>query len=82
MNLRPSYSKEVSLTLSNIEPLITTRQAATLVGLSHRTLESMRIKGDGPEYLQLGRAIRYEICELERWIESNRKAASSEQRYD
>ena len=39
---------------------IKTKEAAALVGLSHRTLETYRSKGGGPPYALLGsRSVRY-----------------------
>ncbi|MEM9572720.1 MAG: helix-turn-helix domain-containing protein [Pseudomonadota bacterium] len=58
--------------------LLTTHEAAGFLSLSHRTLEKMRVRGDGPAFIQLGRAIRYEECELESWINNNRKNSTSD----
>jgi predicted DNA-binding transcriptional regulator AlpA len=34
-------------------------EMAYLLGLSARTLENLRLKGGGPPYIKLGRAVRY-----------------------
>ena len=39
-------------------PFLTTAQAASYVGLSRRTLEKMRITGNGPAYRKHGRYVR------------------------
>lgn len=44
---------------------LTTQEAAALLSLSARTLETWRITGNGPRYLKLGRAVRYSRTELE-----------------
>lgn len=41
-----------------------TKQAARLLGCSHRTLEDWRLRGDGPRFLKLGRAVRYRMADL------------------
>ena len=48
--------------------LLNTDQAAQRLGLSPRTLERYRVTGEGPEYLKIGRAIRYTVSALERWL--------------
>jgi len=35
-------------------------QAATFLGVSVRTLQAWRIRGGGPAFLKLGRAVRYQ----------------------
>lgn len=44
---------------------LTTQEAADLLSLSKRTLETWRITGNGPRYYKLGRAVRYSVIELE-----------------
>jgi predicted DNA-binding transcriptional regulator AlpA len=48
--------------------LLTQRDAATLLRLSERTLERLRVSGDGPHFVKAGRAVRYRECDLEAWI--------------
>jgi predicted DNA-binding transcriptional regulator AlpA len=35
-------------------------QAAEFLGLSVRTLQAWRVSGDGPSYVKMGRAVRYQ----------------------
>lgn len=49
----------------------TTKQAAQLLGLSHRTLEDWRYRGFGPSFRTLGRAVRYRTEDLLAFIESS-----------
>ncbi|MBO6689396.1 MAG: helix-turn-helix domain-containing protein [Henriciella sp.] len=69
---------EQTLSEFRFRPLLSTKQAAHRLGLSPRTLESLRVKGGGPRYIQLGRAVRYEPDDLEHWIECNRKTSTSQ----
>ena len=59
--------------------LITTKQAATILGISYRTLESMRLKGTGPAYSNVGRLVRYSTETLEEWVLSNQRRSTSDQ---
>jgi Helix-turn-helix domain len=42
--------------------LLTQREAATLLRLSERTLERLRVTGAGPVYVKAGRSVRYREC--------------------
>ncbi len=55
-------------TLSAAVVVMTTRQAASYVGLSVSTLNKWRCYGFGPKYLKLGRAVRYRQEELDRYL--------------
>jgi len=59
--------------------LITTKQAAEFLGISHRTLESMRLKGTGPTYSNIGRLVRYSKETLDDWVLSNQRRSTSDQ---
>jgi predicted DNA-binding transcriptional regulator AlpA len=50
--------------------ILNERDAAALVGLSVHTLRARRFKGLEPEFLKLGRSVRYEREALERFLES------------
>ena len=48
-------------------PFLNTAQAAFYVGLSEKTVEKMRRRGDGPRFRRHGRFIRYHIDDLDVW---------------
>jgi excisionase family DNA binding protein len=58
--------------------LLTTRQAAERCSLSPRTLEKLRVSGGGPHYLRLGGSVRYQLEDLDSWIESSRRRTTSD----
>lgn len=60
-----------------MEPL-TTDQAAARVGLARSTLEKLRLTGDGPKFLKLGRSVRYRASELDAWLETRLVSSTSE----
>lgn len=46
-------------------PLLTTKEAARTLNLSHRTLEDWRLRGGGPPFIRLGaKAVRYALADL------------------
>ena len=58
--------------------LLNTDQAAQRLGLSPRTLERYRVTGEGPEYLKIGRAVRYIASALERWLKGCTRRSTSD----
>ena len=57
---------------------LNTRQAAALLGLSRRTLESYRVKGGGPPFLTYCNCIRYLLSDLDRWAAVERRRSTSD----
>ena len=58
-----------------------TIEAAEYVGLSPSTLEKKRLSGDGPRFVRLGgRAVGYDIRDLDDWIDGQRRMSATEQR--
>jgi excisionase family DNA binding protein len=53
-------------------PFLNTAQTAHYLGLSRRTLEEMRERGEGPPCRKHGRQVRYHIAEVEAWSLANR----------
>lgn len=61
------------------QPLLTTAQAAALLGLGPRTLEGLRLRGGGPRYVRLSaRAVRYRREDLVAWIEAGIRTNTAE----
>lgn len=58
--------------------ILTTKEAADYVRLGKPTLERFRTSGAGPEYCQLGGAVRYRKSDLDAWMESRRIRSTSE----
>lgn len=48
--------------------LMNEKEAAEVLRLSPRTLQSWRVSGGGPTYRKLGRAVRYDRAQLDAWI--------------
>ena len=48
--------------------MMTTKELARHLNISHRTLENMRQLGKGPKYYKLGRMVRYDLSEARAWV--------------
>ena len=55
-----------------------TRDAARYLGLKPRTLEGLRLVGDGPPYHKFGRGVRYLCEDLDAWARTRRRAHSAD----
>lgn len=62
-----------------MSPLLTQREAARITALSTRTLERMRLQGNGPRYCKLGGSVRYREEDLAAWIASRVVNSTSEE---
>ena len=62
----------------DLAALLTGREAAALLRLSERTMERHRAAGTGPQYIALGRAIRYRRRDLAQYIEHAARHSTSE----
>jgi predicted DNA-binding transcriptional regulator AlpA len=58
--------------------LVKTREAAEIVNSSESWLNKLRVFGNGPEFIKLGRSVFYEIDALEAWIAKNRRSSTSQ----
>ena len=53
-----------------MEKLLTTPEAAEILGIKHNSLEVWRCQGRGPKYIKIEGAIRYRLSDLEDYIAS------------
>jgi excisionase family DNA binding protein len=59
--------------------LLTTRQAARLLGFSPRALEGWRLRGGGPAFVRVSRrSVRYRRADLDRWAEERLRISTSD----
>jgi hypothetical protein len=56
----------------------TEMQAAIFLGVSARTLQAWRVRGGGPPYTKLGRAVRYQRRALTEFQRANTVASTTE----
>ena len=58
---------------------VTTEAAANHIGLAVSTLEKLRVKGGGPLYIKMGRAVRYRMGDLDRWLDERVVSSTSQE---
>lgn len=56
---------------------VTDIEAGALLGLSPGHLRHLRVRGNGPSYSNLGRAVRYHVPTLVDWAKSKEVASTS-----
>ncbi len=56
--------------MSESDGLLNAMAAARYLGLSTSTLAKMRLSGNTPAFLKLGRRVLYRRIDLEAWLES------------
>lgn len=57
--------------------LMNPNQAGAYVGVAAQTLARWRIEGAGPVFLKLGSRVRYDVADLDRWIDARRRSSTS-----
>lgn len=61
-----------------IPRMLTTAEAAEMLRLSISFLMKARLKGDGPRFRKLGRAVRYSEADLVIYLKQNGRTSTSE----
>jgi len=56
-----------------MQKLLTTEELAKLLGMATYTLHKYRTQGLGPKYVKLGRLVRYNIDDVQEWINEKTK---------
>lgn len=58
--------------------LFTAAEAAQILKVSQSWLAKARMRGDGPLFIKVGRAIRYSEAALQQWMRSQQRLSTSE----
>jgi predicted DNA-binding transcriptional regulator AlpA len=58
--------------------LLTPAEAAQILKVSLSWLAKARMRGDGPPFIKIGRAIRYSEAALQQWVKSQQRLSTSE----
>lgn len=58
--------------------ILKTKEAAEHTSLSKPTLDRLRITGEGPVFIKIGRAVRYRKADLDAWLEAKLTRSTSE----
>jgi len=46
--------------------------------MAKSTLEKLRVTGDGPPYLKIGRTVVYDAADLDEWLATKRRNSTSD----
>lgn len=58
--------------------LVDTVEAASQLGWKPNTLEKLRVRGEGPPFVKLGRSVRYRVADLESYVAARIVNSTSE----
>jgi predicted DNA-binding transcriptional regulator AlpA len=75
-NVSPDVARHESRDFPN--RLLSVPEAARSLGLSASTLNKLRLSGDGPLYMKLGRRVLYDLRDLEAWARERKRSHTSE----
>jgi hypothetical protein len=62
----------------SLEPLLTPEEAAKFLKLSTDWLAKSRMTGKGPEFVKIGRAVRYTMPSLRKFVETRTYKSTDE----
>ena len=60
-----------------VRQLLNNDETADELGISRRTLPVWRVQGKGPQFIKIGKLVRYERTELDAWIRANTHSNTS-----
>ena len=61
-----------------MQKLLTTAQAAPLMGVEAKTAENWRCQGFGPKFIRVGRLIKYDPDDIAAWRAERRVGSTSQ----
>lgn len=61
-----------------MKKLLTTVEAAPLIGVEPKTAENWRCMGVGPKFIRVGRLVKYDPDDIEAWKAARRVSSTSQ----
>ena len=58
---------------ANPEQLMTEKDVAGLICITQRASQNWRLRGGGPEYVKIGRSVRYQRRDVMKFIEDRKR---------
>ena len=62
-----------------MQRLLSSDEAAPLIGVTPKTLANWRVAGRGPQHIRAGRKVTYDVADIEIW-KADRRFSSTSQR--
>ncbi len=60
------------------DEIVREQRIAKICDVDVRTVQAWRLRGCGPPFLKLQRAVRYSLRDVMNWLENNRRQSTSE----
>jgi len=60
------------------DPLLAPKDAAKILNVSVSWLAKSRLRGDGPRFVKIGRAVRYPLSSIHGYIKARMRGSTSE----
>jgi hypothetical protein len=76
--MQNDYKNQIREAANSREPLLRPEEAGEYLRLTPGWLAKLRMNGDGPKFIKLGRKVRYERAALDDWIAAGRARSTSE----
>ena len=78
-SIRPISDKRADKAGTGFERMLTPKDESQFLRVSLSWLAKARMRGDGPPYVKVGRAIRYSESALLLWIRAHQRLSTSQQ---
>jgi hypothetical protein len=69
LSVATSPTPQVTTNTSPVRRFVSDAEIEATFGISRRTLQNWRVFGRGPIYRKFGNSVRYDIADLEAWIQ-------------
>ena len=63
--------------METISRKVATDEAAQALGVSTSWLTKLRLTGDGPKYIKIGRRVVYDPADIEAWAAARKRLSTS-----
>ncbi|MBN8661084.1 MAG: helix-turn-helix domain-containing protein [Candidatus Obscuribacter phosphatis] len=58
--------------------LLTDEELATVLNIPVRTLRNFRYRGGGPKFVKIGASVKYQMIDVEEWLNANKRESTSQ----
>ena len=63
----------------SFDRLLDQNELGNLIGVTGRHLANLRVTGDGPPFVKVGAAVRYDPADAMAWLKARKRRSTSEQ---
>lgn len=78
-NRHAGATMNTASSIQNHPYYITEKQAASLTSIPVKTLQGMRIKGNGIPFIKIGRSVRYDLATIHKFMQQQTKTSTSQE---